>query len=225
MWLASGPWYHPPMLRYLLLDLDNTLYSESHGLEKEVFRRMVGYTADFLGLPIEEVLALRKAASGRYGTTLEWLMREHGFADVEDYFAAVHPEGEEEPLSPNPALGSLLDSIDLPKAIFTNAPREHADRILARLGIADRFEAVYDMRFNHLQGKPHVEAAQRVCAACGIEPRDAIFVDDLPSYVGGFVAAGGRGILMDELDRHAQEPYRRIRSLFELPAILAEEGI
>jgi putative hydrolase of the HAD superfamily len=212
------------MLRYLLLDLDNTLYSESHGLEKAVFVRMMRYAADFLGLSVEETMERRRAINS-YGTTLEWLIRDHGYSDIEAYFAAVHPAGEEEPLSPDPALGRLLDSMDLPKAIFTNAPREHAERILARLGVADRFEEIYDVRFNQFQGKPHVEAARRVCAACGVEPKEALFVDDLPRYVEGFIAAGGRGILFDELDRHGHEGMRRIHSLVELPAILAEDEL
>lgn len=213
------------MLRYLLLDLDNTLYSESHGLEKAVFVRMMRYAADFLGLSVEEAMEKRRAIKSSYGTTLEWLIRDHGYSDIEAYFAAVHPEGEEEPLSPDPALGRLLDSMDLPKAIFTNAPREHAERILARLGVSDRFEEIYDVRFNQFQGKPHVEAGLRVCAACGVEPNEALFVDDLPRYVEGFIAAGGRGILLDELDRHGHETMRRIHSLVELPAILAEEDL
>lgn len=211
------------MLRYLLLDLDNTLYSESFGLERAVFQRMAAYTGAFLGISPAEATARRRALPTAYGTTLEWLMRDHGFTDVEAYFAAVHPEGEEGPLSPDPALGVLLDSIDLPMAVFTNAPKEHAERILTRLGIRERFEAIYDVRFNNLRGKPHPEAAQRVCAACGVEPQDALFVDDLPSYVEGFIAAGGRGILFDELDRHGKLGLRRIRSLKELPALLALE--
>jgi putative hydrolase of the HAD superfamily len=209
------------MLRYLFLDLDNTLYSESYGLEHEVYKRMTRFAADFLGLSLEEAVEKRKGRMAVYGTTLEWLMKDHGFRDVEGYFRIIHPEGEEEPLSPDPALGRLLDSIKLPKAIFTNAPMEHATRLLSRIGVADRFEAIYDIRFNGLKGKPHRDAVERVCAACGVSPREAILVDDVPRYAKGFCDAGGRGILIDELDRHKDFGIERIHSLVELPGLIA----
>ncbi|MBL8967033.1 MAG: HAD-IA family hydrolase [Spirochaetaceae bacterium] len=213
------------MLRYLLLDLDNTLYSEATGLERAVFRRMNEYVAEYLGIGSEEVAALRSERMRHYGTTLEWLIAERGFDAVEDYYARVHPAGEEEPLSADPALGRLLDSIPLPKSVFTNAPMEHAERILARLGVADRFEAVYDIRYNKLKGKPHADAVRRVCAACGVEPAEALFVDDYPKYVQGFIDCGGRGLLIDELDRFGDSGLPRIHSLAELPGLVAAEAV
>lgn len=213
------------MLRHLLLDLDNTLYSESSGLERAVFRRMNEFVARLHGIGLEEAIALRRERMPAYGTTLEWLVAERGFSDVEGYFAYVHPEGEEEPLSPDPALGRLLDSIDLPKSVFTNAPMEHAARILARLGLADRFQAVYDIRFNGLKGKPHPEAVRRVCAACGVAPEEAIFVDDYPMYVRGFIDCGGRGFLIDEFGRHGDSGLPRIHGLSELPGLIAADAV
>ncbi len=213
------------MLRYLLLDLDNTLYSESYGLEHEVFRRMTDYTATFLGLSREEAVARRRSRMALYGTTLEWLMSEHGFTEIEDFFATVHPAGEEEPLSADPALARVLDSIDLPKAIFTNAPMEHATRFLDRMAVSDRFEAIYDIRFNNLAGKPRRDAILRVCAACGMQPSECLFVDDVPRYVQGFIDAGGRGYLFDEVDKHHASCLPRIHSLIELAAIVADEKL
>lgn len=225
MSLAGGAWYHGAMLRHLLLDLDNTLYSESSGLERAVLVRMNEYVARFCGIGFEEAVALRRERMPVYGTTLEWLIAERGFSDVEDYYAYVHPAGEEEPLSPDPALGRLLDSIDLPKSVFTNAPMEHAERILARLGVADRFEAVYDIRFNGFKGKPHPEAVRRVCAACGVEPGEALFVDDYPMYVRGFIDCGGKGVLIDELGRHGDCGLPRIHGLSELPGLIASDAV
>lgn len=46
------------------------------------------------------------------------------------------------PLQPDPALRALLDSIPLPKHIFTNADRRHAERCLSLLGIRDCFDSV-----------------------------------------------------------------------------------
>jgi len=209
------------MLRYLLLDLDDTLYSESFGLERAVLARINEYALRLTGLPREDFMEERKRRMPDFGTTLEWLMADYGFADAEDYFAFVHPEGEEGPLRPDPELASTLDAIKLPKAIFTNSPREHAERILARLGVADRFEAIYDIRFNGLHGKPDREAIGRVCSACGVKPVEALFVDDSPKYVRGFIDSGGHGVLRDEGGRHGDSGLTSVRNLCELPALIA----
>ncbi len=209
------------MLRLLLLDLDNTLYSESSGMDRDIVRRMDAYVATYLGVPVREAHELRREGSKRYGTSLEWLTVDMGFKDPESFFAAVHPEGEEDCLAPDPELGRTLDAVDLPKAVLTNSPAEHAHRVLRRLGVADRFHAVYDIRFNSLRGKPHAEAYRRACEASGASLGDTLFVDDLPKYARGFAALGGRALLVDEADRFAAEGLPRIRSLAELPGYVA----
>jgi putative hydrolase of the HAD superfamily len=211
------------MLRYLLFDLDNTLYPASTRMEDEVLRRILEFSAAYLGVGFREAQERRHRRAADFGTTLEWLMGEEGFTDVESYFSYVHPEGEEACIPPDPALGPLLDSMPFPKAVFTNSPREHADRVLAKLGVADRFEAVYDIRYCGLRGKPRPEAFLRVCQACGATLGETLFADDLPRYVEAFVALGGRGVLVDELGHHADSELPRIKSLAELPAIVAEK--
>ncbi|HPE36682.1 MAG TPA: pyrimidine 5'-nucleotidase [Spirochaetales bacterium] len=213
------------MIRVLILDLDNTLYPASATMEADIIRRMTSYASRVTGLTVEEAWDMRKVRMPLYGTTLEWLMTEYGFTDTDDYFAAVHPDGEEAALAPDPELGPLLDSIDLPKYVFTNAPVEHADRVLAHLGVADRFRRVFDIKWNKLRGKPHAEAVDRVLKAVasdtGARPADILFADDVPSYVRGFVARGGAGVLVDLDGRHGDSGLTTIASLAELPAILA----
>jgi len=206
----------------LLFDLDNTLYPESCGMDRDITERMIDYVARFLRMELEEARAFRRERAAKYGTTLEWLRAEHGFTDTEAYFAAVHPSGEEYCIAPDPRLGLVLDSMPQRKAVLTNSPLEHAERVLAKLGVADRFEAVYDIRYNRLKGKPHAEAYRRACEASRSSVEDAVFIDDLPKYTRGFVLLGGRAVLVDEGGRHADEGIPSIRSLSELPAIVAE---
>lgn len=204
----------------ILFDLDNTLYPESSGMDHDITYRMISYVASFLGMGYEEAQAYRRSRAHRYGTTLEWLRAEEGFVDVEAYFAAVHPDGEEYCIQPSPELGRILDSIAARKAVLTNSPAEHAKRVLAKLGVADRFEAVYDIRFNNLAGKPHADAYIRACEGSGSTVADTVFVDDLPKYVRGFTAIGGKAVLVDEFGRFEAEAFPRIKSLAELPALL-----
>jgi len=208
------------MIRFALFDLDDTLYHHAIGMGEEIVRRMNDYVARYLGLTFDETVELRRKEAVKYGTTLEWLRAEKGFADVEEYFAAVHPEGEEHLLGEDPELARALDAIALPKAVLTNSPSEHAERVLARLGVADRFEAIYDIRFNGLRGKPWPDAYHRACAASGVAIDEAVFVDDLPKYVRGFLDLGGKAFLIDETGRFPAEDLPRIGSLAELARLV-----
>jgi len=160
-----------------------------------------------------------------FGTSLEWFKSDYSFSDDEAFFAYIHPENEIDCLEPDPGLRAFLDGLELPKAVFTNSPREHAERVLKKLGIAGSFEAVYDIRFNHLYGKPHREAIERVCAACGVPVSCAALIDDAEKHVRGMSEAGGLGILRDETGRHPDTVYPHIKTLYELPALLAERGL
>lgn len=208
------------MVEAVLFDLDNTLYPASAAMESFIIKRMNEYTGRVLGISAEVAAQVRHRQMTRYGTTLEWLMAEHGLADSDDYFAWVHPDGEEELIDVDPALRPFLASIQVPKFVFTNAPMEHADRILARLGIADQFRRVFDIRFNELRGKPWAEAVDRVLAAIGTNPGDTLFVDDMPRYVQGFVDRGGRGVLVDQFDKHPDSGLPTIHTIYELTAYL-----
>jgi putative hydrolase of the HAD superfamily len=204
------------MLKYLLFDLDNTLYSCRHGLEDNVRRRMLEFTAAFLGVSPEEVWRQRMAYRRQYGTTLEWLMSEKGFTDVEAYLAAVHPQDEADALPPDPELGAFLEHIPVPKAILTNSPEEHAGLILGKLGITDLFTHIFDIRQTAFKGKPRPEAFNHALGILGVSPPEVLFIDDHPDYVRGFLALGGKGLLLDENNAHNDYPHPRIRNLREL---------
>ncbi|HQK35658.1 MAG TPA: pyrimidine 5'-nucleotidase, partial [Spirochaetales bacterium] len=92
------------MITTLLFDLDNTLYSPRYGLEEEVVARMNTFVTQVLQKPLDECKKIRAERLPLYGTTLEWLMAEHGVTDYEAYFKFVHPEGEESALEPDPVL-------------------------------------------------------------------------------------------------------------------------
>jgi putative hydrolase of the HAD superfamily len=208
------------MTRAILFDLDNTLYPASASMETDIVRRMNNYAANLVGVSVDEVIALRRDRMKRYGTTLEWLMAEHGFTDSDGYFEAVHPDGEEEVLEQDARLAPFLDSIGLPKYIFTNAPMEHAIRVLRKLGIGDRFDRIFDVRFNSLRGKPSRAAIERVLAAIGLPAQDTLFVDDLPRYVQGYADCGGKAILIDHEGRHPHTGLPTIKTIYELSAYI-----
>jgi putative hydrolase of the HAD superfamily len=208
------------MIKYLLFDLDNTLYSIRYGFEENVSLRIRKFLAAWLGMSEEEAMAERRKGIACYGTTLEWLMEEKNFTGVEEYYNFVHPEGEVDSLKKDPELKEFLSGLPYPKAILTNSNREHADRVLARLELGDIFTHIFDMRWSNLKGKPHPDVFRRVLEVLGKSPEEILFIDDYPQYVAGFNALGGAGVLLDELDSHPGFPGQRIRSLKEIVKFL-----
>jgi putative hydrolase of the HAD superfamily len=211
------------MFKYLLFDLDNTLYSCNYGLEDNVSSRIREFAAGFLGVSQEEAWQQRTATATQYGTCLAWLMAEKGFTDPEAYLAAAHPEGEADSLPPAPELRAFLLGIPVPKAILTNSPREHADLILNKLGLNGIFTHVFDIRQCGYLGKPRREVFENALRILGVSAADVLFIDDSPFYVEGFIALGGKGILIDENDIHKNSPLPRIRDIKELAGYLSNE--
>jgi putative hydrolase of the HAD superfamily len=208
------------VINYLLFDLDNTLYSCSYGLEDNVRRRIKEYSAKFLGVSVEEAWRQRKELAHIYGTNLEWLMAEKGFADPETYLAAVHPPDEADSLPPDPRRRAFLESIPIPKAIITNSPMEHADLILGKLGFENLFTHIFDIRFCNYTGKPHPMVFHKALEILGVGVETVLFIDDVPRYVEGFLALGGKGLLLDENDHWHDYPHPRIRRLEEFVGYL-----
>lgn len=208
------------MAEHILFDLDNTLYPSSSGLEDRAVARMMAFAAERLGLSAAETAARRREALREYGTTLEWLRAEHGPIDPDQYYAAVHPEGEESILSPDPELDRLLKAHPARKWVFTNSPIEYAERVLARLGLRSRFEGVFDIRFCGFYGKPHPEAFELVLRAIGGSVRDTAFIDDSLRSVEAYRAMGGTAILVDELGRHPRAAVPVLRDVKDFPSVL-----
>ena len=210
------------MIKHLLFDLDNTLYSAKYGLEKKVSERLERFISELLNISHEESEQTHRDLIQKkgYGTTLEWLLTEKGFTDIETYYAAINPEDEADSLSADPELGNFLASIPLPKAILSNSCRIHIDRILNKLGIAGNFEYIFDIRLNNYRGKPHRDAFLRAMEAMNARPETTLFIDDYPEYLAGFSKIGGQCLLLDESDRHAGLSFNRIRNLRELERFL-----
>lgn len=222
-------------VKNIIFDLDNTLYSPTSAMDAGITSRMMQAVADFFGVGMEEATALRKKNVPYFSTTLEWL-RSEGLKDVEAYFAKVHPDNEADELPYDEKLRPFLQSLDLPKVVFTNAPREHAQRVMSKLKIDDLFEAVIDIRDCGLRGKPYPSSYKIAFEKCGGTIEDTIFLDDQYKYTDGFAALGGTALLVgDKNGSHLNpesaafnkeippHPGRTIRidSVYDLPNILA----
>ena len=81
-------------------------------------------------------------------------------------------------------------------SVLTNAPHEHADTVLGKLGIADLFEAVTDIRDAGFNGKPYPDAFMAALRKAGSTVENTLFLDDMQKYTDGWVALGGTAVLI-----------------------------
>lgn len=220
---------------HLLFDLDNTLYPSSSKMDEEITIRMLECVADFFDCSIEQAKELKKQNIIHHSTTLEWL-RSEGLTDVEGFLHHVHPEDEAEELQCDPALRLFLESLPLPKSILTNAPYEHAQRVLEKLGISDLFQAITDIRDANFYGKPYENAYLAALKKSNSSINNTLFLDDMLKYTDGWNALGGTAILIGDkngrplasdaksLKKSGNLPKGktfRLKSIYELPDFLA----
>lgn len=162
-----------------LFDLDNTLYPPRVGLMRVLDGRIRDYMTSRVHIPLRDVDRVRRAYCAGYGTCVEGLQREHAI-DVNDFLSTVHDFDVARYLNADRVLRRFLLSLDAPKFIFTNAPMEYAQRVLAALGVADLFERVFDIRFLEFQGKPNPRAYCRVLKALNTWGKCCALVEDSP---------------------------------------------
>jgi putative hydrolase of the HAD superfamily len=209
-------------ITYLLFDLDETLYPSSSGMVGEISRRMTTYVSRYLKLEEDRAARLRRELSQKHGTTLTGLMTEHSFTDPEAYLKFAHPTDVGRYLHKDPELASALSSIALPKSILTNAPQEHALRILEYLEISHLFERIFDIRINDFRGKPAKEVYHHVLTELGRKASEVLFIDNRIDYLLSFQEIGGKILWVAEADPKLSPPegLARIAHIKELPKFL-----
>jgi putative hydrolase of the HAD superfamily len=165
------------VIRAILFDLDETLYPAGTGVMDHFRGLMLDYIRTHLLLSAEEAEALRRKYFQAYGTTMRGLQLNHGI-DPDEFLAFVHDLPLELYLEPNPELDAALARLPQEKVVFTNASREHAERVLAILGIGRHFERIVDVRDVGYESKPQPGAYRRICELLRVEPWECAIVED-----------------------------------------------
>ncbi|MBK9924108.1 MAG: pyrimidine 5'-nucleotidase [Anaerolineales bacterium] len=179
----------------IFFDLDDTLYPSSVGLWNAIKERMNLYMTERMGIPKEDVPALREQYFKMYGTTLRGLQARHN-VDVEDYLAYVHDLPLKDYLTPNPLQRKIIASLPTRNLIFTNADVHHARRVLTALNLNDLFETIIDINAVAPYCKPMPESfaiAQEL--ADEPDPRKCVMIDDLPHTTRAALSVGMASIL------------------------------
>ena len=171
-----------------LFDLDNTLYPASCRLFDQIDLRMGAFITDLLGCDAAAARRVQKGLFHRYGTTMRGLMTEHGL-DPETFLAFVH-DIDVSRVPPSPGLEGALARLGGRKLVFTNGSTSHAERVIARLGVARHIDAIFDIADAGYLPKPHPKTYAALLARHEIDPRSAAMVEDIARNLAPAAALG-----------------------------------
>jgi putative hydrolase of the HAD superfamily len=160
-----------------IFDLDNTLYPASANLFSQIDVKMGAYIQNLLGVDQPEAHRIQKQLFHSHGMTLPGLMANHG-VDPHHFLASVH-DVDVDVVTPHPELADLIARLPGRKFVFTNADAPYAERVLARLGLSQSFDALHDIHALDYVPKPQAPAYASMCTSHGIDPTRAVFVEDM----------------------------------------------
>ncbi len=165
------------MIRTILFDLDQTLYPRRAGIMEQIRLLMLRYIRGRFGLSPEEADALRRRYFQAYGTTMRGLQLNHQI-DADEFLQLVHDIPLHEFIRPNAELDAVLAGLPEQKVVFTNASRDHAEKVLDQLGIRRHFDRVVDVRDVGYESKPQPAAYRRICEMLDAKPYECLLVED-----------------------------------------------
>jgi putative hydrolase of the HAD superfamily len=207
------------MFHTIFFDLDNTIYPKSSGIMDVIRDRIITYMQVRLGLEMPEILALRQYSLQKYGTTVIGL-KERFDIDEFDFLDYVHDIDLAAHLTKNVDLRDLIAALTQRKFIFTNADKNHVNRILKFLDLENLFEGIIDIHTLMPHLKPCQEAFDKALEIARLSSWEGCaFLDDYPANIEQARNLGIYSILVDERSQHQDE--LRISSLFELPKLIS----
>ncbi|KAK9833290.1 hypothetical protein WJX81_003638 [Elliptochloris bilobata] len=203
----------PPLesIRGVLFDIDGTLCDSEH-LHYDVYREILlekGYRGYRNGEPISQEFFDEQIAGGHIsvlGRKLwpDWPQEDRD-AFCEEKEARFRKLASSS-LKPVEGLADFLawvDSRKLRKAAVTNALRANSVAMLNALGLGDTFEVVV-LGEDCARPKPHPDPYLKALEVLGLQPHEAIVIEDSPSGAAAGVAAGLPvvGILTSQTAEH-----------------------
>lgn len=219
----------------LLIDLDDTLY-RVRDIPVMVTEHIKDYMVKKLGYTQDSVADTARELYYAYGTTMCGLVAAGTKIDYDDWHTHVHHAlPYSQLLRPDPAMRALLQSVTLPKYIFTNADRKHAEICLKLMGLEDLFEGIVCfesiMADAQREGvltpekpvccKPHKEAYELAMAAAGVDAEGVLFFDDSTRNINAAHAAGWMTVLVGQRGADCRADYQ-VPDLHKFPEAAPE---
>lgn len=160
-----------------IFDLDNTLYPPEADIFAQIDERMGKFISDLLNCDLAEARRVQKGYFHEHGTTLSGLMNFHG-VEPRHFLDFVH-DVDLTVLDRDPLLVEAIAELPGRKLIFTNGDAPYAMRVLEKLGLEQSFEAIHDIHACGYAPKPTPDAYRTMVEKFAIDPRRALFVEDM----------------------------------------------
>ncbi|PIA44879.1 hypothetical protein AQUCO_01700450v1 [Aquilegia coerulea] len=215
----------------LLFDLDDTLYSSTIGIAAAVKRNIEDFLVEKCGFPKDKASSLRIELFRTYGSTLAGLRALGYDIGADDYHSFVHGSLPYEVIKADLQLRNLLRSINQRKLIFTNSDRNHAIKVLEKLGLHDCFDQIIcfetinpnlsiSSRLDEFPVvlKPSIDAMKIALNVANIDPRRTLFLDDNDRNI----AAGKSVGLRTALVMKSKEADYALESILNLRQVIPE---
>ncbi|XP_059649862.1 suppressor of disruption of TFIIS [Cornus florida] len=204
----------------LIFDLDETLYSSKIGIGAATKLNIDDFLVEKCGFPRTKAMSLRVELFKSHGSSLAGLRALGYDIDADDYHSFVHGRLPYDSIKPDPHLRSLLRTINQRKIIFTNSDRNHALKVLDRLGVRDCFEQLicFETLNPNLSKssrpdefpvvlKPSLEAMKIAVDVAAVDPRRTLFFDDSVRNVAAGKALGLRTVLVGKTVKTEEADY------------------
>ncbi|KFK31156.1 hypothetical protein AALP_AA6G075700 [Arabis alpina] len=206
----------------LIFDLDDTLYPLKTGIAPAVKRNIDDFLVEKFGFSESKASSLRVELFKTYGSTLAGLRALGHDVHPDEYHSIVHGRLPYGSIESNTKLRNLLNKIKQRKIIFTNSDRNHAMKVLEKLGLEDCFEEMicFETMNPNLFGststrpdeypvvlKPSLSAMEICIRVANVDPRRTVFLDDNVHNITAGKSVGLRTILVGRSEKTKEADY------------------
>jgi len=195
-----------------LIDLDNTLYPATVDLFPQFDARVGQYISRLLGVGADEAGRLQIKIWNEYGNSLRGLMSLYDCAPL-DFIEFIH-DIDLTSIAASPRLDQALRRLPGRKLIFTSGSAAHAERVMARMGVAHHFEAVFDIIASGFATKPEAVVYRDIVKRFGLDPVRTMMVDDVAANLEPAHRLGMRTVWIRSRAANAPQPTSRSRHDF-----------
>jgi putative hydrolase of the HAD superfamily len=192
-------------IRDWIFDLDNCLYPASSGLFDLIDERMGAYIQRLLGVDAAEARRVQKMHFHGSGTTLAGLMKHHD-VDPHHFMGDVHDIPLDR-LARDDRLVAALARLPGRKFIHTNGNADYAWKVLDRLGLAATVDHLHDIFAADLTPKPQLHGYRKLLDQFGIDPGQAVMVEDMVQNLKPAKALGMTTIWVDNGSERGNHGY------------------
>jgi len=180
----------PERFRAVVFDMDGLLLDTEilwHRAEVELFRR---HGAEFTWEDKMAVIGTSFATTSRYFAERLGRSAAEGDALVEEMLEIMHAELQQQ-VDSRPGAVELVDRLrgHTRLALASNSPRRLVDTALASARLTDAFETIVTSD-DVAHPKPAPDLYLLACERLGVEPADALALEDSPSGIAAAKAAG-----------------------------------